>query len=239
MQDRGGFLPSNNTHFTGTGPKEASTRHAERVSKQLSRAPGAGLTHERDRLLAGSGGRNLGSAFSGGNHDKSVSTHGRLRTQGWSSAPPATLDLLRGPEKSLAFTVPRPLAFTSALLLGCSTSFGIRTLRRGACLHLLFVMPIPVLPSSPEEEDLPARKPSLKAILGISWLCPPPLSGELQVSWRSSLGTLDNECVPCHVIELTTLERKRCGFCSHYKNKQTRTDIYYRPRLLNKCFLEL
>ena len=101
MQDRGGFLSSHNTHFTGTGPKEAPTRHTERVSKQLSEAPGAGLTPGRDRRLAGSGGRSLGFAFSGGNHDKSVSAHSRLRTEGWSSAPPATSDLLCGPDKSL------------------------------------------------------------------------------------------------------------------------------------------
>lgn len=101
MQDRGGFLPSNNTHFTGTGLKEAPTRHAERVSKQLSGAPWAELTHRRDRLLAGSGGRNLGFAFSGGNRDESVSAHSRLRMQGWSQLP------LPPQNTSLPFTVPR------------------------------------------------------------------------------------------------------------------------------------
>lgn len=117
MQDRGGFLPSNNTHFTGTGLNEAPAGHTECVSKQLSRAPGAGLTHGCDRLLAGSASRNLGFAFSGGNYDKSMSTHSRMRMEGWSSAPPATLDLLCGPDKSLPFTVPRSLSFTSALPL--------------------------------------------------------------------------------------------------------------------------
>lgn len=106
--------------------------------------------------------------------------------------------------------------------LGSSMSFGVRSaLCRGARLRLPFVMTIPVLPSSPASVDVPTRKSSLKPILGISWLRSPPLSTELQVLWQSSLGILDNECVSCHVIELSTLERKRCGFVPITKtNKQ-------------------
>lgn len=56
---------------------------------------------------------------------------------------------------------------------------------------------------------------------GISWLCSPPLTTELRVSWQSSLGILDNECVSCHVIKSSTWERKRCGFVPITKtNKQ-------------------
>lgn len=123
MWDRGAFLPSDKTHFAGSGPKGAPARQAERVSRQLSGVAGAGLTHGRDRLPADSGGRNPGSAVSGGDDDKYVSADTSLRTEAFSSVPPATSDPLSSSDKSLSLPCfPPSLSFTSAMSLQSSRS---------------------------------------------------------------------------------------------------------------------
>lgn len=111
------------------------TRHSEHVSKQLSRAPKAVLTHGCDRLLAGTAGSNLGFAFSGGNHEKFVSAHSRLRTEGWISLPPRSCCVSRSHFPSLSLVL-----FHS--YLPCHPEAPLPGMDRGARLCLLFVMTI-------------------------------------------------------------------------------------------------
>lgn len=96
-----------------------------------------------------------------------------------------------------------------------TSSRGRAALHRDTHLHLLFVRTVPALPSPP------ARNSPLTPVRGTGCLCPPPLSTEVQVPWQSALGIPDNDCVSFHVIKLSTLERKRCGFVPITKtNKQ-------------------
>lgn len=128
MWDSGAFLTSDKTHFAGTGPKGAPARQAEHVSRQLSEAAGAGLTHGRDRLPADGGGRNPGSAISGGDDDKDVSADTRLRSEAFSSVPSATSDPLSSSDKSLSLPCfPPSLSFVSALPLRSSRSPEVST----------------------------------------------------------------------------------------------------------------
>lgn len=119
----------------------------------------------------------------------------RLENRWISSAPTATSDPLCGPD--IPFTVPHSLSFP--LPFPSDAPCGVRTaLHRGACLLFAMTIPVPLSSGCAIIETFPETNS------GISWLCSPPLTTELRVSWQSSLGILDNECVSCHVIKLST-----------------------------------